>query len=130
MHELKLKYQDRDVEFMAMYVREPHAGERGFPEYRDHESFEHKMEMARELRQTKNVTITLGVDDISEGQHVALGNLPNMVYVVDRDGRVAYSNTWLHAEDVDVALAKLVTADDPSRPVQPSVTTKDLSTAI
>jgi len=130
MDELKQKYQDRDVEFVVMYVREPHAGERGFPEYRDHESFEHKMEMADELRQLKDVTIPVGVDDMSEEQHLALGNLPNMVYVVDRNGKVAYSNTWQHAEDIDEALAQLVTADDPSRPLRPTITTKGLSTAI
>ncbi len=110
-----------------MYVREPHAGERGFPDYRNHESFEDKMEMAKELQELKNITVTLGVDDFSEAQHTALGNLPNMVYVVDRDGRVAYSNTWQHAEDIDAALAKLVTADDPSRPVEPSITSAGLS---
>lgn len=130
MHELKQKYQDRDVEFVAMYVREPHAGERGFPGYRDHESFEHKMVLAKELEELKNVEFTLGVDDMSQEQHAALGNLPNMVYVVDRDGRVAYHNTWQHTEDIDATLAKLVTADDPSRPMRPSVTTEGLSTEI
>lgn len=130
MEELKRKYEGRDVEFIVMYVREPHAGERGFPEYRDHESFDHKMEVARELQELKGVTMTLGVDDMSQKQHAAIGNLPNMAYVVDRDGRVAYSNTWQHAEDIDATLAKLVTADDPSRPVQPTIDTKGLSIAI
>ena len=130
MHELEKKYADRNVEFMAMYVREPHAGERGFPDHRDHETFEDKMEMARELQELKNITITLGVDDMSQEQHAALGNLPNMAYVVNRDGRVVYSNTWQHAEHIDAVLAELVTADDPSRPIEPSITTKELSTDI
>jgi len=130
MDELKEKYQGRDVEFLIMYVREPHAGERGFPDYRDHESFEHKMAMATELVELKNTTITVGVDDMSQEQHALLGNLPNMAYVVDRDGRVAYSNTWQHAEDIDATLAKLVTADDPSRPLGPTIDTLGLGTSI
>lgn len=130
MEELKSKYADRNVEFIAMYVREPHAGERGFPEYRDHESFDHKMEMAKELQALKNVTLTVGVDDMSQKQHGTLGNLPNMAYVVDRTGKVAYSNTWQHAEDIDATLAKLVTDDEPSRPVEPTISTKELGTAI
>jgi len=113
-----------------MYVREPHAGERGFPQYRDHESFEHKLEMAAELERLKDVSLTLGVDGIDQTQHELLGNLPNMAYVVNRDGIVVYSNTWQHAEDIDAALAKLVTADDPSDPVEPSISTKGLSGAI
>jgi len=130
MHELEKKYRDRDVEFVAMYVREPHAGERGFPTYRNHESFDHKMEMAKELEQLKSVTITLGVDDSSQEQHGILGNLPNMAYVVDREGRVVYSNTWQHAEDIDATLAEMVTNDDPSRPLRPTINTNNLSGAI
>jgi len=130
MHRLQEKYASHDVEFLAMYVREPHAGERGFPGYRNHESFEHKMEMARELAELKDMTIALGVDDMSEKQHAALGNLPNMAFVVDKDGKVAYSNTWQHAEDIDAVLARLVTADDPSRPVEPTISTRGLGAGI
>ena len=130
MEELQDKYSERNVEFVAMYVREPHAGERGFPEYRDHESFDHKMEMAKELQDLKKVTLTVGVDDMSQEQHATLGNLPNMAYVVDREGKVAYSNTWQHAEDIDATLAKLVTANDPSRPVTPTISTKNLGREI
>jgi hypothetical protein len=130
MHELQEKYASRGVEFLTMYVREPHAGERGFPGYRDHESLEHKMEVARELEELKDMTITVGVDDMSQQQHAALGNLPNMVFVVDRLGKLAYSNTWLHAEDVDAVLARLVSADDPSRPVQSTISTRGLGTDI
>ena len=130
MEELQDKYSERNVEFIAMYVREPHAGERGFPEYHDHETFDDKMEMAKELQDLKKVTLTIGVDDMSQKQHATLGNLPNMAYVVDREGKVAYSNTWQHAEDIDATLAELVTADDPSRPVTPTISTENLSRAI
>ena len=130
MEELRVKYQDRDVEFIAMYVREPHAGERGFKQYRDHENFEDKMKLAKELADWKKVKLTVGFDDMTQEQHKTLGNLPNMAYVVDREGKVAYSNTWQHAEDIDAILAQLVTADDPSRPVRPTVSTKGLSVEI
>lgn len=130
MEQLRVKYGDRDVELIAMYVREPHAGERSFKQYRDHESFEHKMEVAQELQQLKDIKLTVGVDDMSQEQHLSLGNLPNMAYVVGKDGLVAYSNTWQHAEDIDETLARLVTADDPSRPVKPTISTANLSTAI
>lgn len=130
MEELRVKYEGRDVEFIAMYVREPHAGERSFKQYRDHESFEHKMDLAQELQRLKNIELTVGVDDMDQEQHLALGNLPNMAYVVGKDGKVAYSNTWQHAEHIDETLARLVTADDPSRPVKPTISTDGLSTAI
>ena len=130
MHQLQEKYESRDVEFLAMYVREPHAGERGFRQYRKHETFEHKMAVARELEELKDMTITLGVDDMSEQQHAALGNLPNMAFVVDKRGQVVYRNTWQHAEDIDRALAQLVTADDPTRPVEPTISSRKLGPGI
>lgn len=52
------------------------------------------MDVAQELQQLKNIKLTVGVDDLSHEQHLALGNLPNMAYVVGKDGRVAYRNTW------------------------------------
>ena len=130
MDQMREKYESRDVEFLEMYVREHHAEERGFPGYRNHESFEHKMEVARELKELKDMTITLGVDDMSQKQHVSLGNLPNMAFVVDKAGKLVYSNTWQYAEDIDAALAKLVTAEDPSRPVEPTINSRGLSGAI
>lgn len=130
MEELRQKYGDREVEFVAMYVREPHAGERGFPDYRDHADFDDKMARAVELKEMKDVNITIGVDDMSQKQHAAIGNLPNIAYVIDRDGHVVYSNTWQHADDIDAVLAKLVTADDPSQPMTPTIDTGRLSTAI
>jgi hypothetical protein len=130
MHELAEKYAARDVEFLAMYVREPHAGERGFRRYRAHESFEHKLEVARELVRIKDMTIPVGLDDMSQRQHAALGNLPNMVFVVDREGIVVYKNTWLEAGEVDEVLARLVTADDPTRPVTATITTGHLGPGI
>jgi len=113
-----------------MYVREPHAGERGFPGYEDHRDFEHKIKVAQELQQLANVAITIGVDDMSQAQHARLGNLPNMAYVMNRDGRVAYANTWQFNEDIDATLARLVTADDPAHPVTPTIGTRDLGTDI
>ncbi len=130
MEELKEKYADRDVAFFALYVREPHPGETGFKQYRKHESDEHKMEYARELARVKNLTLPVLVDGIDETTHVKLGNLPNFVYVVNKEGKVEYKATWLDADSVDEVLAERVTADDPSRPVEKTMDSSKVGTAI
>lgn len=122
MHVLQDKYADRDVEFITMYVREPHPGETGFKAYRKHESYEHKVEVAKELIELKDVTIPLVVDGFDEAVHEELGNLPNFVYVVDKNGIVQFKATWLDAADVDRVLAELVTTDDPNNPVEHTMT--------
>ena len=118
MEELARKYKDRDVEVFLMYVREPHPKERGFRQYRRHESYGHKMEYARLLVKKHNLTVPCLVDGFDEKTHQILGNLPNLVYVVDKKGEVFYKSTWTDADKVDEALAELVTAEDPSRPVR------------
>ena len=130
MEELKKKYNDRDVEFFAMYVREPHAGERAFKQYRDHESYEHKKDVAQELIRIKNLSIPVLVDGMDQAVHAKVGNLPNICYVIDKQGKVAYHATWQLADSIDAVLAELVTADDPSRPVQPTMDTSKLGTEI
>jgi hypothetical protein len=118
MEELAKKYGDRDVEVFVMYVREPHAKERGFRQYRKHESYDHKMECARLLVKKHSLVIPYLVDGFSEKLHQVLGNLPNLVYVVDKKGEVFYKSTWTDADAIDEILAELVSAEDPSRPVQ------------
>ena len=124
--QLKEKYTDRDVEILNLYVREPHPDETIFTDYHQHKTYEQKMEYAQDLVQQKSMTIDVLVDGIDEKVHHELGDLPNLVYVVGKDGRVYYKPTWADAARVDKALAELVTADDPNNPVEPNIDTKNV----
>ena len=130
MEQVREKYADRDVEVLSMYVREPHAGEIGFREYTNHEDYEHKASYARELVELKNLQIPILVDEMDQECHVKLGNLPNIAYVVNKEGIVEYTATWLDAAAVDEVLAGLVTKDDPSRPLAKTIETSHLGSAI
>ena len=130
MELLRQKYADRDVAFVSMYVREPHPRERGFRDYVQHETYEQKLKYARELVDMKDVEIPVVVDTMEQRNHAILGNLPNMAYVVDKQGVIQYARTWLLADDVDETLARLVTADDPTRPVEPTIKTAHLGSGI
>lgn len=134
MEQLKQKYADRDVAFLHMYVREPHAKERGlynrFSQYENHTSYEHKVRYAQELVAKKQVTIPLMVDGFDQKWHKTLGNLPNMAYIVNKEGKVEYNATWQLADEIDEVLAEILTAEAPSRPMQKTISTKGLSTAI
>ncbi len=109
--ELQKKYADRDVVVLNLYVREPHAGERGFPQYRNHENYEHKVGYAQELARIKNLEAAILVDEMDQKVHEMLGNLPNFVYLIGKDGKVVYKATWSNAEFVDERLADLVNTD-------------------
>ena len=93
MEQLRVKYVDRDVEFVPVYVREPHAGEAGFKQYRQHDSFEHKLSYANELVALKQLETPVAVDGMDEAVHAILGDLPNVVYVIDKSGMVRWKFT-------------------------------------
>lgn len=115
MEALARKYGDRDVQFVCLYVREPHPGERAFRQYEKHTSYDHKRRYARELVQLKGMNVPVVVDGIDEAVHRMLGNLPNLAYVVDKRGRVVYKATWTNAEHIDELLAELTSEGDPGR---------------
>lgn len=115
---------------VSLYVREPHPHETGFKQYEQPSTFDKKMEYARELVDLKDLKIAVAVDAIDQAQHGVLGNLPNMAYVVDKDGIVQYANNWLLADDIDATLARLVSEDNPNSSVDPTIFTASLDSSI
>ena len=130
MEELRQKYTAEDVEFVTMYVREPHPHERGFKAVPQPTTYEQKVAHAKDLIEVKDVVMPVVIDTMDQANHEALGNLPNMAYVVDKDGIVQHAAEWLRAEDVDETLARLVTADHPERPVAASIRSDYLNSKI
>jgi hypothetical protein len=130
MEELRIKYADSDVAFVTMYVREPHPHERGFPDVSQPMTYDEKLQHAKQLIEVKDVHMPVVIDNIDQANHQRLGNLPNMSYVVDKEGIVQHAAEWLRAEDGDETLARLVTADDPSNPVLPTVDSDRLDSSI
>ena len=57
MEQLRQKYQGRDVEFITMYVREPHPHERGFKDVSQPTTYEQKVEHAKQLIDVKGVVM-------------------------------------------------------------------------
>jgi hypothetical protein len=89
-------------------VREPHPGER----YPAHPSFEQKLQYARDCQAEDAISTRVVVDDLDGTMHRAYGMLPNMVYVLDREGRVAYKAMWTDHADLAAALANFAWADE------------------
>ena len=128
--QLQEKYADRDVVVLHLYVREPHPGERAFRQYEQPDHIDQRLAYARELVDIKGITAPVIVDEIDNAARDALGGLPNVLYVIGKDGRVHYKSSWADADKADRALAELVTADDPSHPVLPTFDTQSVGTAI
>ncbi len=111
MKQLEEKYRDRDVAFLTVYVREAHPGERGYQEYAQPPDFDHKLANARALVAKEAITRPVLVDGMDEAVHRRYGSLPNMVYVIDKAGTIAYKATWTLADEIDGVLAELTAGE-------------------
>jgi hypothetical protein len=107
LNELYRRYRDLGFEFLTIYVREPHPGER----YGPHETWEQKLNFARDCREQDGIQNPLLVDDLEGTVHRAYGSLPNMVHVIDKSGKIAYKAMWADDEEIASVLANLAEAD-------------------
>ncbi|MBI3007092.1 MAG: redoxin domain-containing protein [candidate division NC10 bacterium] len=109
MEELHGMYKDKGVEFFVVYSREPHAGERKyFRKYSQHTSYAHKLQYAQELVREFGMKVPVLVDDLEETVAKAFGWMPNMVYVIDTEGKIAYKASWTDKPRVDRVLDDLL----------------------
>jgi hypothetical protein len=107
--ELYREYRDQGFKFFIVYSREAHPGEN----YPHHQSFEQKKEYAKKLRELDKVNeIPILLDDIEGSTHLAYGLLPNMVYLIDREGTVVYKSDWTDAHEIDGMCASLLRLDE------------------
>ena len=77
-----------------------------------HDSIEAKLVSARLLREEAGISRDILVDDLSGRMHRAYGLMPNMTWVIDRGGRVAYKADWTSAANVEAFLSRFLAARD------------------
>jgi hypothetical protein len=92
---------------LTIYVREPHPGEN----YPAHITWEQKLRYAQDCRAQDGIQNPLLVDDLGGTVHRLYGMLPNMIYIIDKNGRVAYKAMWTDHEEIATVLANLALAD-------------------
>lgn len=107
MEQLKEKYGKKEVEFVVVYMRDPHPGEPAYRQYVQPQNLAQRRHYARELAETRQMAATVVVDTMEDEISERFGSLPNMVYVIDRDGTIVYKATWTMAEKIDRVLGAL-----------------------
>ena len=91
------------AEFLVLYNREAHPGGRVGP----HRSLDVKRELARRLRETQDDGRTYLVDELDGRLNLALGGMPNGLYVLDGTARVVYRSLFTWPPEVEAILAEL-----------------------
>lgn len=106
---------------MFVYTHEAHPGER----VPHHDSMATKLAHARLLRDEVGIRRPILVDDLGGTAHRTYGALPNMTWVVERGGIIAYKASWTVAENVESFVSRYVQARrnrPPGRQVGPFYT--------
>ena len=85
-------------------MREPHPGEN----YHEHHTIEQKFDYARQNREQDNIETPILVDDLDGAMHQAYGEMPNMVYIIGKDGKVVYKSMWTHHDEVEAMIQTLL----------------------
>ena len=107
INQLQAEFADHGFQFFTVYVREPHPGEH----YGHHETMEQKLQYARDCRAQDRLATPLLVDDLEGSVHRLYGTFPNMIYVIDRDARIAYKAMWTDHAEIRAVLENLTEAD-------------------
>lgn len=97
-------FNGSDVQFLFVYVREAHPGER-IPA---HQSIADKVRAAERLRAEEQVEMPTVVDDLHGNIHRKYGKMPNSTYLIDKSGRVAFRCLWTRAGILEEALEELL----------------------
>jgi len=101
MNALKEAYPD--VNFLLLYVREAHPGNRT----KAIENMEEKLEHAREMVKRYHEKREILVDSVEGEAHRLYGAMPNMTYVIGRDGIVKFRANWTNIAALKRVLAHI-----------------------
>jgi hypothetical protein len=97
----KVREENPDVEFVIIYVREAHPGER----LHQHRSYDEKIAAAKLLKPRYGEGRRVLVDELEGDFHKKYGMMPNVMYVIRPDGIVHYRVNWATPDSLRKALA-------------------------
>jgi peroxiredoxin len=101
-------FRYKDVQFLFVYVREAHPGER-LPAHR---TIQEKARAAELFRAAEHVELPVIVDDLKGSIHRQYGKLPNASFLIDKSGRIAFRCLWTRAGVLREALEDLLAVQE------------------
>ncbi len=104
INELYDQSRGDEIEFLFIYIREAHPGER-IPA---HSSMREKIDAARQLRDEEELLMPVLVDDVRGSIHRKYSRLPNPAFLIDKAGRVAFRSRWARPDELASAIEELL----------------------
>jgi peroxiredoxin len=104
INELYDHFRGDDIEFLFVYVREAHPGER----VPAHRSAAAKVQAAALLRDEEQLRMPIVVDEVNGPIHRKYSKLPSPAFLIDRSGRVAFRSMWTNPQELSSAIEELL----------------------
>ncbi|MEK6256141.1 MAG: hypothetical protein N2C13_02345 [Chloroflexota bacterium] len=111
MNSLADKYIDKGIGSVFLYTHEAHPGEN----YLHLTSMEQKFKHARDLRDVIGVTRPILVDALDGSCHRAYGSMPNMSWILNRNGAPVYKGDWTDVASIEDSIEYLLKVADRRR---------------
>ncbi len=94
-------------------VRQAHPGERR----EAYQSYQQKVADAREFQHLEEIAWPVLVDDLAATVHRLYGGMSDPVYLIDRNGRVAFYGMWIDGSRLKQAIDELLAQGGQGAPV-------------
>jgi hypothetical protein len=92
-----------DVQFLVLYVREAHPGQK----VAQHKTEADKLQRAQGLKADFGESRTILIDDLAGTAHKIYGEFPNSVFVIGKDGAIVFRSDWNDVAAVRKVLRRL-----------------------
>jgi peroxiredoxin len=107
LNRLNARFADQDVQLLVIYAREAHPGT-NYPHFT---SMDQKLAAARDLQRLEDVQFPVVVDSLEGDAHHLYGLRPSPVYVVDKQGIIAYKASWLVSDELEMVIRHVLEAE-------------------
>ena len=104
---LQEEFDGAGISFFLLYTRESHPAEN----YSAHQSFEQKLNYARDLQRLENVQFPILVDHLDGRIHRAYGVWPNALFVIHKDGRLVFRSNMANHRELSEFLENLLAGE-------------------
>jgi len=95
-----VKRAPKDVLFVVIYTREPHARQMAFKNIVQPTSWEERRDLARKTKKEMKLDVLFLVDDMGDPSRKLFGDVPNPAIFVEKGGKVAEKLSWADASEV------------------------------
>ena len=95
------------AKFFMVYHHDPHPGQGIFRGIEQPKNMDERLKLAQRLKRETNLQMPILVDEVPRKVSKLYGGLPNMIYIINPAGKVAYYNRWTDHKEIDLFFTQI-----------------------